>query len=340
MKRRFGCPLFFPWGSAPNPPSASRPSSAAPKCFCLYLVCAALVAPAVAACADREPPPESLTARLPPGVVARVADSAISARTVERIATAQGLAPAAARERAIEDALFARAARAALPRDLSASAERAVLARALLEELLRQARAQGPVTQAELDAIIRERWYELDRPKAVRTTHAVVMPKPGEEAKAAALAEAIRRSASGAKDASDFRKRAESVDEQGLTVRVEQLPFITADGRSFQQDALRPPSEGTSYDLDFARAASAIAEVGGLSPVTKTPFGYHVIYLEERLPEHRLTPEQARALLGEEAIAKRAARAEAALVKELQAKTVPEVARAADELTARVPTSR
>lgn len=291
-----------------------------------------------AACSDREPPAQSVTARLPAGVVARVAGSTISARTVERVAAAQGIDPPRARERAIQDALFASAARDLLPPERTASAERAVLARALLEDLLQHARAEGPVTKEELDAIIGERWFELDRPPAVRTTHAVVMPaSPHEDQRAATLAQSIRRAADDAKDAVEFRKRAETIDKQGLKVRIEPLPFITADGRSFYHDGLRPPAAGTTYDPDFARAANALVRVGSLSPVTKTRFGYHVIYLEERLAEHRLTP-QARELLRPDAVAKRAARAEAALLKQLEASVPREIVRAVDELTAHVPT--
>lgn len=300
--------------------------------------CVSLAALLALTCGEAEPPPKPVSARLPPGVVARVGDATISAETLARIAAAQGIDPAAARDRAVQDALFARAARDLLPSASIASAERVVLARALLEELLLQARAEGPVSQAELDSIVRERWFELDRPAAVRTTHAVVLPKPGEEAKASALAEAIHRAVSGAKDAREFMQRAEAVDRQGLEVRVEQLPFITADGRSFYQDALRPAAAGTTYDPEFARAANAIADVGALSPVTKTRFGYHVIHVDERLPEQRLTPEKARETLSEEAISRRAARLQAALLKEREASVPREIMRAADELTARVPT--
>ncbi|HEY6560616.1 MAG TPA: peptidylprolyl isomerase [Polyangiaceae bacterium] len=257
---------------------------------------------------------------------------------MERVAAAQGIDPLLARERAIQDALFASAARDLLPPERTASAERAVLARALLEDLLQSARAEGPVVPEELDAIVRERWFELDRPTAVRTTHAVVLPaSPREDEQAAALAESIRRVAADAKDAADFSKRAATVEKEGLQVRVEALPFITPDGRSFNQDGLRPPSAGTTYDPEFARAANTLVQVGSLSPVTKTRFGYHVIYLEERLAEHRLTP-HARELLSPNAIAKRAARAEAALLKQLEASVPREIVRAVDELTAHVPT--
>jgi hypothetical protein len=293
---------------------------------------------AAAACADRQPPPKPSAARLPAGVVARVGGSTISARTVERVAAAQGIAPPLACERSIQDALFASAARDLLPPERTASAERAVLARALLEDLLERARAEGPVVPEELDAIIRERWFELDRPAAVRTTHAVVLPvSPREDERAAALAEAIGRATVDAKDAADFRKRAESVEKHGLKVRIEPLPFITPDGRSFHQDGLRPPSAGTTFDPEFARAANTLAQVGSLSPVTKTRFGYHVIYLEERLAEHRLSSHE-RESLRPNAIARRAARAEAELLKQLEASAPREIVRAVDELTAHVPT--
>ncbi|HMJ13137.1 MAG TPA: peptidylprolyl isomerase [Polyangiaceae bacterium] len=311
-------------------PSARR---AGMRGSCSLLACLA------ASCSAPEGQPKALTAQLPAGVVARVADLDVSARSVERIASAQDVSITTARNRAIRDALYARAARDQLPPEQSSSTQRAALARAVLEELLREARARGPASASELQAIVAERWFEHDRPASARTSHAVVLvASAADEKRAAALAQAIQSAVAGVKSVAEFKDRAQGVPNQGLEVRVEPLPFITTDGRSFYQDALRPPSAGSSkYDLDFARAANAIAEVGRTSPVTKTRFGYHVIYLEERLAEHRLTPEKARAMLGEEILSKRASRAESELLQALKRAAPAAVVRAADDLMARVP---
>ena len=81
-----------------------------------------------------EPPAPTLGA-LPPGVAAMVGDDAIDVETVERVAVAQHLSPSDARDRAVNDALFAAGARDRFgPVGVVSTARRAALARGLLEE--------------------------------------------------------------------------------------------------------------------------------------------------------------------------------------------------------------
>ncbi|HSU41923.1 MAG TPA: peptidylprolyl isomerase, partial [Polyangiaceae bacterium] len=143
------------------------------------------------ACSERAAPklPEQ---RLPPGVVAVVGGERIAAGTVARIA-ARGEAPLEARRRAIEDALFAAAARQnpALAARVRV-AERGVLARALLERLRDDAQALGPPTDDEISVLTARRWPELDRPPSAGTSHAVVLVKtPADDAPARALADEL-----------------------------------------------------------------------------------------------------------------------------------------------------
>jgi hypothetical protein len=277
----------------------------------------------------------SSSASLEQGVVASVAGESIAALTVGRIASAQGLDVRAACDHAITDALFAAEARHNLKSGAEIrSIESATLARAFLEQLMREAQAQGPPTDDELAALTRERWVDLDRPSTVRTTHAVVLvkdpkDKPRARALATRIAEATRAAASGA----DFEKLAEAVPRGDLEARVESLPPMTPDGRAFEPN---DPSVRQQFDEDFARAANAIAEVGKSSPVTETKFGFHVIHLVERLPEKRVPIDQRRVLLYDEIVAKRAARAEQRVLDGLRQTTPVQVDRSAPDLLSKL----
>jgi hypothetical protein len=293
-------------------------------------------------CSQRESSEPALQAshqtQLGAGVAALAAGQTISVASVQRIAAAQNVSLKEARNRAIHDVLLARAARERLHPSQLRSAERALLARALLEELLAEAERQGEPSERELAELIEERWVELDRGPAVRCTHAVVLSKsPEDDARARALALSIAAAVKGVKDVAEFKTRAQAVAAQVLEVRVESLPFVTSDARSFYRDKLRPTGAASSdYDADFARAAHALANPGDISEPAKTRFGYHVIYLEERLPERRVSASEALELLAADVMSKRAARAQTELVARLERTHPQSVVRSADELTASI----
>ena len=279
-------------------------------------------------------------ATLSDGVVAVVGDQQIATATVERIVRAQSVSPESARDAAVRDALWAAAARANLSGfGIVASAERSILARALLEQFKQQAWAK-PVTDAEVQEMTARRWADLDRPASARTTHAVArVEKPADDGPARTVAERIAREVADITDPDEFIKRAKAVPAGAVKVVAERLPPVTADGRVVQLNA--PPGAPTStFDPAYARAANALQAVGDKSPVTKTEFGYHVILLEERLEAHRVPPQRRRQLLTDEIMDNRARRLEEQVLEQARSSHPVEVRRSVADLTARVRVQR
>jgi hypothetical protein len=296
---------------------------------------AATAACALSCSAESRPTPASGT--LPPGVAARVGGDLIETATVARIANARGVDRARARDLAIKDALFAVAARSNPDRAADVSvAERAILGRSFLETLRSRSESAGPPTDAELSEMTAERWMDVDRPTSVRTTHAIVLVKtPKEAAPARALADELAKALRGITNSAEFIERAQAVPTKPLELRAERLSPVTADGRVWDPTA-PPGSRFPTFDLDYARAANALREPGEQSPVTKTAFGYHVILLEERLPELRTSLEERREQFRDEIVARRGKKLLDGTVTELRRGTPVEVVRAADSLTALV----
>lgn len=277
--------------------------------------------------------PEAQRTSLSEGTVAVVGTQAVAGSTVRSIASAQGLSLEAARDSAIQDSLFAQASDARMNADERRVVRRGELARALYQDLEAAARAKGPPTDAEVNELTQERWLTLDRPSAARTSHAVVLvDKDTDKARAKDLAERILKAVQGAKDEADFTAKAKAVPTEGLNVRVEELPPVAADGRPVTPENPAPPS--MRFDAVFSAAANAIANVGGLSPITETPFGFHVIFLAERTPALRVSLEQRRKELAHDVIVRRIQAAEAKLLA--PGKVPVEVSRAAESLTAAV----
>jgi hypothetical protein len=100
------------------------------------------------------------------------------------------------------------------------------------------------------------------------------------------------------------------------------------------EDASRP------FDRDFSVAANALASPSDKSPIVKTKFGYHLVFLAERLPELRVPPAEVRRALFDEVIIRRAKRDHAKTLDALRKSTPLEVSRAAADLTGRVRVGR
>ncbi len=283
---------------------------------------------------------------LPPGVVARVGGQPVTADEVGRIAGAQRVDAAQARDIAVRDALFAREATA---RGLSESPDARLswdgeLARRVLRRVLAEARATPP-TAPELEAAAARRWLEVDRPEGSRTVHAAVRYErkddDAKKARARAVAEAIRaatlpvsaRAATlplkeGAplpsariapRDDPDplsaaFRAAVTAVPTGGLQVQAEPLPPATATGRLLV-------AGDEALDEGFARAAAALPARGALSPVVLSPFGAHVILLLERTPAVVLEGEARVARLRDDIVNERARAAEKRLLAGLKAQS-------------------
>lgn len=297
------------------------------------------------------------------GVAARVGALRVSQASVARVAAAQKVAPAAARDLLVRDALFsAGAIEAELDREPATElAVDAVLARALLRSLFDEADKAGPVTDAELSETTARHWLELDRPDAWRTVHALVRAKGKAQVPGATLAEAAQllsrdlsatsRDAAASeppaaagpgrpppedpmvakfKDAATAAfERIKATIERGADMELvaEGLPPVSADGR-----VLTPQPGG--FDEKFARTAAALRTRGELSPPTETQFGVHVIMLLERLPGHTVPVEERRALLREEVVTARATKLRDELLGRLRAGL--EIDRSADALLALV----
>jgi peptidyl-prolyl cis-trans isomerase C len=169
---------------------------------------------------------------------------------------------------------------------------------------------------------------------AVRTSHAVAVVNDPVEAPAARyLAERLAREVAGIADPEEFRERARELSGGPISLKVERLPPVTPDGRTFDPDGVHPDGQ---FDAAFAAAAHAIAAAGQHSPVVETRFGFHVILLEERLPAQQPPFDERRELLEPEVVARRARSKIDALVATLRRDTELEASRSVDELTAAV----
>jgi hypothetical protein len=291
-------------------------------------------------CSSREATVSPVSLALPPGVVARSGAELVAASTVARVAERRSMTPRAASELAISDAVFAAAARDQLPEATVRCIARAAEARALLEALAREADARSLPTEAELHEVRSERWLELDRPDAVRTTHAVVLNDvPGRAAEARLVAEKLGAALGAATNGAELIRVAQAFPSEGFQVRAEALPFVTADGRSFVRTETGWTARPGGFDKAFAQAANAIAEVGKLGPIAETSFGFHLILLEERLSGVSTPKEALSALLTPEVVARRGSKLRRELLEKLRAAAPVRIERAVDDLTARVKVS-
>lgn len=278
------------------------------------------------------------SATLGAGVAAVVGTERVDVETVQRIARAQGVTLEGARRRAISDALFAASANERLGTALSARARRGALARALLESLAAEAKRRGPPTDAELAAATERRWWELDRPPLLRTTHAVAVVKKPEDDKAArAVAERIAAATQSATTAEAFSTAAKSVAPDGVDVHVEDLEPVARDRRVVNPDSPPPPGSRTGeYAEAYVAAAFAIPHVGEKSPVVRTEFGYHVIFATKLYPEKRVPVEERRSMLEPEILVHRTTELRDAALARARTVDAVEVERSAGDLTEKV----
>ncbi len=263
------------------------------------------------------------SAAVGPAAVVSVAEGVV--RAIEQ---ARGVTREQALAFGTEDALLAEGLRAREPR-VGAWIERTVLARQVLAAIADEARAGGPPTDAEVEALTYARFWELARPRLVRVVHAVVLASKEDEA-ARALAEQIAAATRGAQTPAQFQTAARGVPAGNLKVKVETLQPVAADGRAIDPAAPPPNGPGVQQlNADFAAAAQRLSSPGEQSPVVRTPFGYHVIYLIAVIEPKQPSLDERRALLHDEIMTQRAQTRAAELLAEQRRALVPEQERSA-----------
>ncbi len=134
--------------------------------------------------------------------------------------------------------------------------------------------ANADVTDAEVHAFYEENPDKMKRPESVRARHVLVqVGKDASEKERQAARKKIERVLAQARKGTDFAELARKHSQDESAARGGDLGF-------FPRGALVPP---------FEKAAFAL-EPGGISGVVETPFGFHIIKLEERRAE-ALVPE-------------------------------------------------
>jgi peptidyl-prolyl cis-trans isomerase C len=294
------------------------------------LTVAGLAVLAVSCSRERSVAPPDQQAALGGEVAARVGTDVVPLSLVIKVATAQHIAPREALKRLVDDAVVANAARAkGLDRELPGSWSMiAVRGRVAADRIFSDAKKLGPPTDAEIDAMTKRYWREVDRPPSIRVVHAVVRrsakPDPALDARAKAFAEELRTAVVDAKDGDDFMAKAKAVPHPGLDVIVQPLAAFAQTGDVVE-------GEG-KYDDGFTKGAWAILSVGDTSPIVESYAGWHVIKLIERLPEQRMSREARRAAFTEEAYVARARAATAAVVQARKALVPVEIAPSAEQV--------
>ncbi|MFO0550814.1 MAG: hypothetical protein U0271_20640 [Polyangiaceae bacterium] len=261
-------------------------------------------------CSSKSSKPSAVTASLSEGVVARVGSETIDASTVEQIAQAQSVDIRTALDRAIFDSLAAQEARSkALDKRTRRDINR-VLARALLDQLADEARADGPPTDEEIQAISEKKWFEVARPEAYVVVHAVVrVPKDAPPAvwdDARAIASNIQKATLAAAEKArstsppDFMPKrgiplpldpaadlfvhsAQAVEHGSLEVVAEQLWPLGTDGKTVRPESREP------YDPAFVNGVMTLRQRGDLTAPFDSSFGVHIVMLLDRLPGVSLT---------------------------------------------------
>lgn len=273
-----------------------------PSVRALLLACSAA---SLITCGTRRPPPERAVV-LDGDAVARVGDDEVAADTVAAIASEQNVDVRHALDLAVFDALVAAEAKARGLDERERRHTRAALAEVLLRQLADEARAEGDPSDAEIEELTAANWYEVARPEAIAVVHAVVRLDPDDDALVAAKAEAVANriraailpTAAAAKvhagpdylprpgipvgndrERDEFLRIAKGTPSEGFPLSTDLIPAFAADNNAVHYESRSP-----SYDPGFVAQAFKLQQRGDVSPVIRTPFGFHVIMLLGRMP--------------------------------------------------------
>ncbi len=245
----------------------------------------------VAACASSDvAPPVRVELE---GAVARVGQTEIQGSLVSAVARGRNLPKDAALEALVEDALFAEGAtrRGLLERADLRVAQRTLLARLAIRASWSSSTAEGPPTDAELAEVRKTRWRELDRPPSIRAAH-VLVQKPAKggadfATRGRAVAEALLRDLRATTSPEEFVARGGAPAERdGLAIVAQQLPAFVADGRIVEGEGGMDPA--------FVRGAFELKNVGDISGVVESSFGFHVIRLNARFDGEHVQDDELR----------------------------------------------
>ena len=289
-------------------------------------------------------------------VIARVGGAPITKDIVLAIARARRLTPAAALDLAIRDAVFAQEA---IDRGLDLSHARdldAALVRALAPTFREEAKAEGPIAEAEINDRSKAHYYWVARPESWVTVHAVVrVAQDADEAKwhaAQKLAEKIHDAVAPAvaqqRDtwaanvqhdplAAAFVQAANGVDKEGFDVHVEPLPGVATDAFTVQPEVIsdnKVTARRDPFDPEFVKGAAKLEHRGDVSPPVRSGFGWHVILLVDHVPRSMLSLEERRALFEDDIYDARANKITADLLAKLRQATPPETSLNAEALLA------
>ena len=273
------------------------------------------------------PPPKAAT--LGGDVVARVGSVAIERDLVAKVADRQHVSARAALDLLIEDALLADGARARgldTTPTVKLSLDR-IRARFVADGIQAHAVARGLPSDAEVDALTARHWQAFDAPAGVRVVHVVVMRRKGTPEEASRqMAQTLADAAVGAKGSVDFQQRMTDVPHGKFDVRIEDLPAFAADGRILE-------GSGT-MEASFVSAAFTLDAEHPVTGVVETSFGWHVIWLVEKVAEKRVPFEERRVRFADEAVFRRGKAEKDAIVASYRKGTSTVIDPAADALMA------